>query len=168
MHPTAVDLWLSRGYYVSQMFIVVIAAWAAIAAFRQYRAFKLFEILKFIEAERFREARRDVIRKIETRASEKWWEAEDAEQLEAAASTVCAFYDVIGRLMEYDGDVGRFRGVWSFFREHWAASIVRTHDALAGFLEYRRGTVANAYLGFTRLADAARPHVPMTGVRTPH
>jgi hypothetical protein len=163
-----VDAWLPRLYYVSQIGLMFIALGAAIAAFRQIRTFKLFEILRFIEAPDFRKARRVVIQKIEPQKAEAWWESEDASALEEAASIVCASYDVIGRLMEYDGVSGYFprRGLWSFFREHWAASIVRTHDALLGFLELRRSVAPNAYAGFTLLADAARPHTKFLRDRT--
>jgi hypothetical protein len=163
------DIWLQRLYYISQIVLMLIAAIAALAAFSQARAFKLFEILKYIEAPDFRRARRIVIRKLEPQRHLPWWEGEDADSWEEAASTVCAAYDVIGRLMEYDGIRGRFprRGLWSFFREHWAASIVRTHDALAGFLEHRRCVAPTAYQGFTWLADAARPHAQFLRGPTP-
>jgi hypothetical protein len=164
------DAWLPRFYYISQVLLLFVAGGAATAAYIQLRTFKLFEILKFIEAADFRRARRTVIVEIEPRKNEKWWEGEDGKRLEEAASTVCAFYDVIGRLMEYDGVRGHFpkRGVWSFFREHWAASIVRTHDALIGLLELRRQVAPEAYAGFTRLADAARPYARLVRDRTQH
>jgi hypothetical protein len=142
------DAWLARFYYISQILLLFVALGAVIGAVIQLRNFKLFEILKFIEALEFRRARRIVIREIEPRKDGRWWEAKDSDRLEEAASTVCACYDVVGRLMEYDGTGGRFptRGLWSFYREHWAASIVRTHDALLPFLELRRTVAPQAYI----------------------
>jgi hypothetical protein len=134
-----------------------------------YRRLKLFEILKFIESIEFRRARRIVIREIEPIKDTEWWKGEKADRLEESASTVCAYYDVIGRLMEYDRTAKKFpaRGQWRFFREHWSASIVRTHDALIGFLKLRRKVAPAAYAGFTQLADTARPYAGLVEERTP-
>jgi hypothetical protein len=162
------DEWLPRLYYMAQVLLLFVAILAAFAAYTQFRTFKLFEILKFIEAPNFRKARRIVIREIEPKKDQEWWSEDKDGHLEEAASTVCAFYDVIGRLMQYDGTPGRFpaRGQWAFFREHWAASIVRTHDALLSFLRLRRSVAPKAYAGFTQLAEAARPHAGLVKDRT--
>jgi hypothetical protein len=125
----------------------------------QLRRFKRFELLKFLELRDTRAARRVVMREIAER-TDAWWERKDldGDRLEAAASDVCASYDILARMIE--------RRKWicgkrheAFFRRHWARSIVRTNDALSKFLAHRRVEAPDAYDAFSRLANAARRHL---------
>jgi hypothetical protein len=141
----------------------VVAIIAAFAAFRQVKAFKLFELLKYIESPDLRRSRRIVLREIDKRRDENWWDdsnLEVRERLEGAASDVCASYDILGKLIELDrlSRLSR-RGYGSFYLRYWARSIVQTHEALKGFLVHRRRTYPEAYETYSRLASLARPYL---------
>lgn len=143
-------------YYLSQIILAIVAICAAFVAYAQLRSSKLFEMLKYLESSDIRKARRIVLRKIYFLKDQDWWaNSEDKERLESAASDVCASYDILGRMIEFD----KFDSVLkTFFERHWARSIVDTHDALESFLKRRRERVPDAYSAFTRLALAARRH----------
>src|ERR1700733_15855159 len=128
----SLDVFLERGYWISQIALMMIATGAAIAAFRQLQTYKLFEILKFLESPQFRSARRIVLREIHKRKDGDWWlDPTKGERWEEAASAVCAGYDILAKMIEYDRSLGLFLpGYGKFFRLHWARSIIRTHDAL--------------------------------------
>jgi hypothetical protein len=148
---------LENAYWISQVWIALVATAAAVFAYIQIRAhnvqvrdYKLFEMLKYLESQDIRHSRRTVLRNIYPRKQEEWWI--DNEDLESAASDVCASYDILGRMIEADPS-GAYR---KFFAHHWARSIVDNHDALEGFLRFRRQRVSDAYSAFTRLAEDAR------------
>ncbi|HEX3937303.1 MAG TPA: hypothetical protein VHX43_07335 [Xanthobacteraceae bacterium] len=141
---------LESAYWIAQIALALVAFVAAIAAFAQIRTFKLFEMLKFIESQQIRKSRRTVLNKIVLQKDEEWWN--DAE-LEAAASDVCASYDILGLVIENDR-----LGGYGIFERYWARSIVDTHEALERFLVHRRERNTNAYRAFTRLADKVRPY----------
>jgi hypothetical protein len=98
-------------------------------------------------------ARRIVAREIDRRRDERWWKDKDADRPEAAASDVCAAYDVLTKMVKFDR-----MGYGRFFESHWERSIVGNHDALDGFLRYRRQNAPNAYSDFTPLAEKLRRH----------
>jgi hypothetical protein len=149
---------LENAYWISQVVLALIATIAAFAAFIQIRTFKLFEMLKYLESVQLRNSRRVVLREIYKKREEEWWsDPTDGERFESAASDVCASYDVLGRMIEYDG-LERVFPIWgygSFFRKFWARSIVQNHEALKRFLMHRRTTHPDAYAAFTRLAEEA-------------
>jgi hypothetical protein len=104
--------WLESAYWASQVIVMVIAIAAAIGVYRaasvarqQLKSYKLFELMKFIEESEFRIARRIVVLEIEPLNNTKWWEEEDREKvdrLEWAAGLVCARYDILGLMIEFD------------------------------------------------------------------
>ena len=142
--------WLENASWAAQIVLAVIALLAAIFAYAQVRAFKLFEMLKYIELQEVRKSRRIVLRKIFLRRDEEWW---NDEELESAASDVCASYDILGLVIENDP-----RGGYDLFERYWARSILDTHAVLEGFLHHRRLRNSNAYGAFTRLANRAKPY----------
>jgi hypothetical protein len=154
--------WLENLSWASQVVLIFVATFATVAAFVQVRTTKLFELLKYLESPELRRSRRIVFREIYPRKHEKWWDdVKDGERLEAAASDVCASYDILGKIIEYD----KFERLWPsygrFFTHYWARSIVDNHDALESFLRYRRERVPNAYSTFSTVAEAARTAKPV-------
>ena len=90
-------------YYLSQIILAIVAICAAFVAYAQLRSSKLFEMLKYLESSDIRKARRIVLRKIYFLKDQDWWaNSEDKERLESAASDVCASYDILGRMIEFD------------------------------------------------------------------
>ena len=156
---------LEKLSWASQFVLMVVALAAAVAAFMQLRTFKLLEMLRFLELKETRESRRIVIREIAKLKGKNWWEGEsdDAKRLEAAASDVCASYDILARMIEFDLLERIFPkwGYGAFFCRYWAKSIVLTHEALGEFLRNRREDKPNqnprAYMGFTGLAERIGP-----------
>jgi hypothetical protein len=74
--------------------------------------------------------------------------------LNRAASTVCAFYDILGIMMQFTGH----DRVHKFFVRHWANSIVNNYDAVATYIRYRRETDPKSYSGFESLYRRAKRH----------
>lgn len=77
-----------------------------------------------------------------------------------AASTVCASYDLIGRMALFDKIDTKVEDevLAIFLLEHWSDSIVRTYENLESFLRYRREGNGDAYMGYTWLYERAFPH----------
>jgi len=140
--------------------LALIAFFAAYAAFRQLQTYKLFEILKFLERPEFRAARRIVLREIYPRKDVDWWlDPQNGDQWEGSGSEVCASYDILARMIEYDR-LGPFRPNYgSFFRRYWARSIIQNHDALERFLVHRRKSYPEMYSAFTDIAVSAKNEV---------
>ncbi len=136
-------------------FAAVAAFCAALAAYFQIRAVKLLEMLKFIESRDLRLARRKVIRGELGVRTDPWWDTDD--DLEAAASDVCAAYDILGLMIEADWvEQCSIKGYSEFF-QHWDYSVFRTHQELKAFLQVRRGgEYPHRYEAFSRLAAAAK------------
>jgi len=166
MHLTDIDLLLQRIYWIAQIALAAIAVCAAIAAFIQIRTFKLFELLKYIKEPYIVDARRIVIREIEPKRKDNWWdEGADANRLEKEASTVCGSYDLIGRMAKFDR-LERFlpgSGFSRFFALYWSDSIIRTYEALEPFILARRLENRDAYAGYTWLYQSARKHDRISG-----
>jgi hypothetical protein len=84
-----------------------------------------------------------------SKKTEQWWKTNP--ELEDAASTVCASYDIVARLIKGDKHLTRF------FATAWAHSICWTHETLDKFLDYRADPTVNtgadpdAYSGYRRL-----------------
>jgi hypothetical protein len=152
----ALDIGLERGYWISQIVLVILVFGTAIVALRQLRTYKLFELLKFLETPDFRASRRVVLTEIYERKDE-WWNDptnDKGRHLSAYASDVCSKYDILARMIEYDSFV-RMPRYGKFFRRHWARSIITNHDALKGFLKHRREGYPNSYVAFSKMAVAA-------------
>jgi hypothetical protein len=141
---------LERGYWLAHILLLLVASVAAIFAFVHVRTFRLFELLRFLEDHRIREARRRVFRKVKKDDQSKWWETDP--ELEEAAGTVCASYDIVAHLA-----TGRIRKL--FVRE-WANSICWSHERLETYLKERRINVPNAYHGYSELYRDAKPFDP--------
>ena len=118
--------WLENLYWISQTVLAAVALITVLFAAAQIRAFKLFEMLRYVESEQIRQSRRVVLRDIYPQKDEEWWAN---EILEAAASDVCASYDILGIIIESEP-----LGGYGLFERYWARSIVDTHTALEGFL----------------------------------
>jgi len=135
---------LEQLYWLSQIFLLLVAFGAAIVAYIQIQTFKRFEIFKFIEQPHIREARACVFRRIKL-AKEDW---RKSEALQDAAALVCASYDILGIVA----------GWWNrrFFARHWGYSICWTYEALDDFLKDRRKSFPDAYRGYKCLYDQAK------------
>jgi len=144
---TTLDVFLERGYWISQITLMLIAGGAAFVAWHQVRTFRLFELLKFLEDPRIRQARRTIFKGVKKDDSQKWWETD--EDLEEAAATVCASFDIVSLLAK-----GTNR---KFFIRNWAHSICWTHETLEGFLTDRR-RIHDAYRSYTSLYKDAKPY----------
>lgn len=158
---------LEQYYWYSQIALatiavlsLLIASFAARAAFAQSASLRLFELLKYTQDPDFRSARRTVIREIEQLQGKEWW---DDERLENAASTVCAMYDILGRLLEFSG----YNAVAKFFVCNWADSIIRTHRILAIFIEHRHKAGGHDYHGYRWLTEKAKKFDPQVGPAWP-
>jgi hypothetical protein len=91
-----------------------------------------------------------------------WW---NDEGLAENAATVCAFYDILGRITDRSW-LARLMlrmhlGVGWFFTRNWAPSIVSNYETLASYIQYRRETQFDAYRGFTRLYERAKKCNPV-------
>ncbi|HXP31721.1 MAG TPA: hypothetical protein VN832_11560 [Stellaceae bacterium] len=160
---TSLDQVLERGFWVSQLGVLIIVSIAAFAALWQVSATRLFELLKFVEDKDFRDARRIVYFKIGNQpAGRDWWNYQPFNnELEKAAAKVCAVFDILGITTEPRrfSPTRVFRcGVGWFYARKWANSIVQAHDILEPYIAYRRTTQKSAYCGFTRLCERARPY----------
>jgi hypothetical protein len=147
-----------------------VAILAAFFAYAQVKSFRLFELLKYIQDPKIQEARRVVFDRIEGHPKEVWMAV---PELMEAAGIVCASYDILGRVLSYHwlGRVLPRLGLAGFYIRHWAPSIVRTHRALAPYLELRRATNGPNYLsGFDWLrkqALAVEPSLSQSPTKTP-
>jgi len=158
---------LEQYYWLSQIALAaiaiasgIIATFAVRVAFAQTRSTKLFELLKYTQDENFRRARRVVIREIGPMQDVEWWLD---DHFEDAASTVCAMYDILGRLIKFDG----YNKVGQFFVCNWADSIIRTHQILSRFVEARRSAGGNDSLGYEWLYQRALKFQPPVGPTWP-
>ena len=145
------DMWLERLYWASQILLLLLATAGAIFAYTQLKITRTFELLRFVEREDFRAARRVVYHKIRPQPpGTEWWQD---EKLEEAAALVCAFYDILGIMVDESGSVGQL------FTDKWAASIVPAHRHLLRYIEFRRQSKPDAFVAFTALSKRAERHV---------
>jgi hypothetical protein len=151
--------WLESASWAAQIGLLLLASFAAYVGYRQLTAYKLLELMKFIEDEEFRTQRRIVIREIWPLKDTRWWDWDNDRQkkFEAAASGVCARYDILAVLIEFDSFYKWHPRHGVFFTHNWRLSIIDTHSALLPYLEYRRSRPnrATAYDAFSRLRDRA-------------
>jgi hypothetical protein len=153
------DHWLESISWASQGVLAIVAIIAAVAAFLQLRAFKLLELLKLLESTDLRKDRRTVLKEIKGRTDHWWNKHERSEEWEAAASNVCAWYDILALMIKHDHLDRVWSGYGSFFAKYWKRSILDCREALKPYIEYRRDKKQNphanpeAYRAFTDLAD---------------
>ena len=139
---------LEQAYYWSQIGLTVIAFFAAIGAYAQLQTFKRFELLKVLEDPRVRKARRTLFKKMHatTASSTAWWDVDD--ELEEAASDICASYDVVGILAK--------RRNFHFFTKEWSHNICWTYETLEEYVTHRRSDNPIAYHGYRKLYKHAK------------
>jgi hypothetical protein len=161
------DHFWEKLYWISQIasalfqFILVLSAVvAAIFAYNQVISHKLFELVKFLQDEKFRDARRIVIKEIYLKKGTNWWLD---PKFEAAASTCAGHYDVVGCLLRFKSS----RGLQKLFIRSWADSIVRTHQVLDEFIKARRAENGAQYEDFEWLYRRAKVRHPTVGVPWP-
>jgi hypothetical protein len=132
---------LERAYYVSQIILTAIAGVAAIGAYLQLQAQNKIEMLKLLEAPHVRKARRLLHKKlVESEAPAKWWQFDD--DLEEAASTVCASFDIVG--------IMAWRLNRRFFANEWSHPICWTFKVLKDYIDARN---PGGYHGYRRLHE---------------
>jgi hypothetical protein len=152
---TSFDYELQRFYWYSQILLPVVALLAGWIALRQSQTFRLIEMVRHIERPEVRAARRIVMTQIAapTLKGQAWW---SDERLHEAAAQVCASYDHLGAMMRFHG-IGR---VERWFINRWGEGVVRTHDVLLPFLEWRRRTGPQSYIEYTWLYERAKKRFP--------
>jgi hypothetical protein len=140
---------LEQGYYWSQIFLTFIVALAAIGAYAQLQTYKRSELLKILEDTRVRKARRLLYLRlrIPKEPPQLWWESDD--ELEEAATMVCASYDIVGLIAK-----GRNR---RFFIKEWSYNICWTYEILSEYLGARHPV---AYHGYRKLYGHAKRFDP--------
>jgi hypothetical protein len=159
IEETVTNPW-EMAYWVSQIFaagfqllLLLAAIGAGAIAYYQLDTFKLFEWLRFLQDERFREARRVVIREISVVRDTTWWQD---DRLEAAGALCCANYDILGRMLRFRGS----RRLANFFITNWGDSIVRTYLVLKPFILHRRAAGGYDSEGYAWLFARARIQFP--------
>jgi hypothetical protein len=135
---------LAEASQLAPIALMIIAGTAAGVGYWQLQTFKRFELLKILEKQQVRDARRLLFQKLRDQKEEPLWWQNDVE-LEKAASTVCASFDIVGLMA-----TGCNR---RFFRKHWAYPICWTYKALEKYIDARNPT---GYHGFRKLYKEAR------------
>jgi hypothetical protein len=137
---------LEVAYYISQIILTVIAGIAAAGAFLQLKASNKSEMLRLLEDPLIRKARGLLWQKLVLAPRPaKWWEFDT--ELEEAASTVCASFDILAIT------VGWFNK--GYFVKNWAHPICWTHKVLQDYLEDRD---PGGYQGYRALSEEADFH----------
>lgn len=163
--------WTQCVLAITSSITVFVASIAALVALAQSQRAKLFELLKYLEDPKLREARRIVYYKIGVKQG-RWWPRRDTEwwendgvkhELEKAAAAVCASYDILGRIIEFDRVdrlLGKFGiGVGHFFAKNWANSAVVLYEILKPYVDHRRKENVDAYRGFVILYQRSKQPV---------
>jgi hypothetical protein len=144
--------------------LALIALGAAVVAWVQLETAKRFEFLKVVEEPEIRKARRILYKRLRNPKRpppSAWWESEDPDnvELEAAASDVCASFDIVGLMAK--------RQNRKFFVEEWRHPICWTYAVLEDYIKYRN---PGGYRGYRSLYEEAqgraRPRVLSTRVLT--
>jgi len=145
---------LEEAYYWSQIVLTGIAFVAAVGAYAQLQTFKRFELLKILEAQPVRNARRLLYHRLRQPKAPpaEWW---TDDNLEEAASSVCASFDIVGLIAR--------RRNWRFFTSEWAHPICWTYEVLEEYIRMRN---PNGYHGYRDLYKAAKKH--QNSVPTPN
>lgn len=148
-------LWPSTGaaimtlvdyYYCSQIALALTAFAAAGFGYWQLRASNRYELLKKLEDEQVRKARRLLWKELLAKKPQaSWWNDDD---LEEAASTVCASFDIVGLMAKY--------GNYSFFCKEWAPVIRWTYEALQEYIAERKKHRSRAFDNYRKLYERAK------------
>jgi len=121
-------------------------------ALREYRSTRLFESIKYLEDNETRSARRIIYEKLVrvSPTAADWWDHDD--ELDRAASTVCARYNLVGAVSREDAKLREF------IVKEWAFNICTTYEALNKYLRYReaRENQAGAFMRYQELYEEAR------------
>jgi hypothetical protein len=166
--PAGVHPSLEQAYWVSQIFLVIIALAAACLAWRQIAAHKLqistnrlFEIVRYLEDQSFYDARRVVVREIGPKKNTEWWSKaeKEHEKFEKMASICAGRYEVVSHLLKFSGD----KTLIEFFLISWAESIVRIYGILFNFMDGRRKANGFQYRDFEWLYHRAIKFQPTVG-----
>jgi hypothetical protein len=156
--------WVMQGTFVE--WATMLGEWGIVAAivyeghfaFQEFRGARLLEILRHMEHEQVRKARDIVFTRIARPENQgkDWWEV---DEFRSAASEVASAHDRIGVIINFFG----MGDAENRFLTHWGETIVRSHEVLNDFLNWRRRTAPNAYTEFTALYQRAKllyPNVP--------
>lgn len=161
-----IDEWLERLSWLALISLPLLLALGGYVALRRLRPFeqdfgnalqeaetsRLLEILRLIEGPGIREARVMVVIEVPglEQRGENWWEGNGP--LHRSAEQICSSYDYIGGVINFDAS----DRVGQFFLETWGEDIIRIHDILGRYLDFRRKSGAVAYNEFTWLAQEAK------------
>jgi hypothetical protein len=161
-----IDEWLERLAWLALISLPFLLALGGYVALRRLRPFeqdfgnalqeaqtsRLMEILRLIEGPGIREARTMVLIEVPgpEQRGENWWEGNSL--LHRSAEEVCSSYDYIGGVINFDVS----DRVGQFFLETWGEDIIRVHDILGRYLDFRRKSGTGAYNEFTWLAQEAK------------
>ena len=160
-----IDEWLQRLSWLALIALPILLCAGGYAALLRLRLFeqhvedalegtrtsRLLEILQLVGQPGIREARATVLIDVPEpeQRGEKWWE--ENSSLHRAAEQVCLSYDHIGGLINFDTS----KRAGEFFLETWGEDIIRVHDILKRYLEFRRKSATGAYQEFSWLAQEA-------------
>jgi len=136
------------GGLIGGILALIAGAALALGAYYQLQTFKQFELLKILEARPVRKARHLLWHRLQQPKEEPplhWWT--DNDDLEEAASSVCASFDIVGI-------IARGRN-WKFFTKEWAHPICWTYESLQEYIRMRN---PNGYHGYRALYKAAKKH----------
>jgi hypothetical protein len=138
---------LQNAYYISQLILTGIALVAAAGAVLQLKASNKSEMLKLLTDPPIRRARRLLWQRlVVSHPPAKWWDFDQEgfdDELEEAASTVCASFDVLA--------ITVYRFNRGYFVRNWAHPICWTHKVLQPYLEHR----GPGYKGYRDLSEKA-------------
>jgi hypothetical protein len=125
-------------YWASQIGILIVLLVAARFAYQQVMVFEKFELWKSLQGQDVRKARSTVFTVLAKKEVSAW----SSEEL-FDASTACASYDVVGRLLKQKSPRSQVR---VFLVESWAPSVIGSYRILAPFIQDRRTAHGTDYL----------------------
>ncbi len=160
-----IDEWLERLSWIALISLPFMFILGGYVVLRRLRPFeqdiedvlhatatsRLLELVVLMQEHSNRDARATVLIDIAGREQNKenWWE--DDARLHRAAETLCASYDYIAGVINFEsGRIGQF------FLETWGEDVIRVHDVLRRYLDFRRNSGAASYNEFTWLAQEAK------------
>jgi hypothetical protein len=161
-----IDSWLERLSWIALValpFLFVIGGYVALTrlrdleqnvedALQEAQTSTLLDVLRLIDRHGMSDAQLTVLIDIREREQrgESWWESDD--RLHRSAERVCATYDCLGGVINFDAS----DRVGPFFLETWGEDVIRIHDILERYLGIRRKSGDAVYNEFTWLAQEAK------------
>jgi hypothetical protein len=147
-------------YWISQVAVFGVACVAAMFAGMQLKTNRLFEILKFLQDDQAVAARRYILTRETFPDTAEAWEHD--EELEKAASVICANYNIVGLVLRQTRLLVGFPGSISHtIVRSWAWSIVACYRRLRPLIELRSARRGTDYTpGFLWMHDRALRWVP--------